>query len=199
MRVSISICLVLLGAIGLTAGCMSNPAAYDTGGNPGGAAACVGNPSLINSFNTDQSWERIVEAINDFYFEIEREDRLAGTIETKYKAGASILEPWHADSVGRENRLESTFQSIRRRIVVSVQPSPPNALQVEVLVFKELEDLPGLAANSPGGSTFQESTPLQRDMLGVIGQSTPSIWIPQGRDTALEQKMMAHILTVVGQ
>jgi hypothetical protein len=33
----------------------------------------------------------------------------------------------------------------------------------------------------------------------VIGQSTPSIWIPQGRDTALEQKMMAHILTVVGQ
>jgi len=197
MRVSLFIHVALFGVLAVTAGCLSGPAASMllNGRDPTVAA----NPSLIVSFNADQSWERIVEAINDFHFEIEREDRLAGIIETKYKAGASILEPWHQDAVGLENRLEGTFQSIRRRLVVSVQPSPPNSLQVEVQAFKELEDLPGIAANSAGGSTFQESTPLERDMKVVVGQSTPSTWIPQGRDAALEQRVLAHILTVAGR
>lgn len=175
-------------------GCVSDPPPYPTNLAPG-----VGNPELVTTYNANQSWERIVEAIHDFHFEIENEDRLAGTIETKYRAGASILEPWQPDAVGLDNRLEGTFQSIRRRLVVSVQPSPPNALQIEVKAFKELEDLPGIAANSPGGATFRESTPLERDMKVVVGQSTPSNWIPKGRDAALEQQVMARILQVAGR
>ena len=82
---------------------------------------------------------------------------------------------------------------------MNVQPSPLNALQIEVQVFKELEDLPGLAANSPGGATFQESTPLQRDLKLVVGQSTPSVWIPKGRDPALEQAILSRIVSVIGK
>lgn len=195
-KTSRSLCIratVCLCVVSLIAGCILNPTPQAN------LASNVGNPALITTYNVDQSWERIVETINDFHFQIENEDRLAGTIETKYKAGASILEPWHADAVGLENRLEGTFQSIRRRLLISVQPSPPNGLQVEVKAFKELEDLPGLAANSPGGATFRESTPLERDMKVVVGQSTPSTWIPQGRDKALEQQVMARILAVAGR
>ena len=33
-------------------------------------------------------------------FEIARENKLDGVIETQYKTGAGILEPWHPDTVG---------------------------------------------------------------------------------------------------
>ena len=64
---------------------------------------------------------------------------------------------------------------------------------VNLQVFKEQEDLHGLAANSTGGATFQESTPLERDLNLVVGQTTPSGWIARGRDPALEQLMLADL------
>ena len=64
---------------------------------------------------------------------------------------------------------------------------------VSVEAFKEREDLPGIAGNSPGAATFQESTPLQRDLNPVVGQSKPSRWIPGGRDLDLEQAILASL------
>ena len=120
-----------------------------------------------------------------FQFEIEREDRLTGVIETRYNTGSGCLEPWRHDSVGHANRLESTLQSIRRRVRIRLAPGNGTYV-VFVEAFKEKEDLPGLAANSPGGATFQENTPLERDLNPVVGQSRASGWIPLGRDLALE-------------
>ncbi|MGE4003033.1 MAG: hypothetical protein AB7I48_22820, partial [Planctomycetaceae bacterium] len=84
--------------------------------------------------------------------------------------------------------------SIRRKVLVRVLPhdqSPGYLVSVEA--FKEIEDLPGVAANSPGGATFQESTPLERDLNLVVGQSAPSGWILAGRDPALEQQILASL------
>jgi len=67
---------------------------------------------------------------------------------------------------------------------------------VSVAVYKELEDLPGVAANSAGAATFSESTPLDRDLNPVVGQSTPSIWIPVGRDPELEQSLLQRLKVV---
>jgi hypothetical protein len=77
-------------------------------------------------------------------------------------------------------------------VFVSITPSEGGYL-VAVEAFKELEDLAGLAAISSGGATFQESTPLQRDLNLVVGQSTPSGWIPLGRDIELEQDMLIRL------
>lgn len=60
--------------------------------------------------------------------------------------------------------------------------------------LKGPEDLPGVAANSPGGATFQESAPLKRDLNLVVGQSSKSNWIPKGRDQALEQAFLASLV-----
>jgi hypothetical protein len=60
-------------------------------------------------------------------------------------------------------------------------------------VDKEIEDVPGLAANYEGGATFSESQPLNRDLSQVVGQTGPSRWIPVGRDPLLEQKILAEI------
>ena len=157
-----------------------------------GATAQIGNPIFVAARNDEVIWERTVDVLHDYRFEIARENKLDGVIETQYKVGSGILEPWHHESVGKENRWESTLQSIRRRTFVSIIPADGGYL-VSVECFKELEDLAGLAANSAGGATFQESTPLARDLNLVVGQSTPSGWIPVGRDIALEQDVLRNL------
>jgi hypothetical protein len=157
-----------------------------------GPIVLVGNPILVPAGNEQRIWERTIDVLHDYRFQIARENKLDGVIETEYKVGSGLLEPWHRDSVGRENQLESTLQSIRRRVFVSITSSEGGYL-VAVEAFKELEDLAGLAAISSGGATFQESTPLQRDLNLVVGQSTPSGWIPLGRDIELEQDMLIRL------
>ncbi|MEO1997273.1 MAG: hypothetical protein ABGZ17_18545, partial [Planctomycetaceae bacterium] len=142
-------------------------------------------PILVQSGSQEPVWERVIDMLHTYHFEIAREDRLDGVIETQYKTGASLQEPWHPDAVGFANRLEGTLQSIRRRVVVRLTPVDGGYL-VAVEVFKELEELGGLAANSAGGATFRENTPLRRDLNMVVGQSAPSGWIALGRDRLLE-------------
>lgn len=152
------------------------------------------NPLPVAAVNDEILWERTVDVLHDFHFQIARENRFSRVIETDYRTGSSLFEPWHQDSVGLENRLESTLQSVRRKVLVRVLPSEQGAgYLVSVEAFQEREDLPGIAANSPGGATFQESTPLQRDLNLVVGQSAPSGWIAMGRDAALEQKILQSL------
>jgi hypothetical protein len=154
----------------------------------------VANPLFVQTPNAEDLWERTVDVLHEFHFSIARENRFSRVIETEYRTGSSILEPWHGDSVGLENRLESTLQSVRRKVLIRFIPDSAGAgYLIAVEAFKELEDLPGVAANSPGGATFQESTPLERDLNLVVGQSTPSGWIPLGRDAAIEQEILQAI------
>ncbi|HUQ70087.1 MAG TPA: hypothetical protein VM165_11215 [Planctomycetaceae bacterium] len=154
-------------------------------------AATTNAPVFVRANDGDVVWERTVDVVHTYLFEIERENRLDGIIETRYKTGASALEPWHADSVGAANRWESTLQSIRRKAFVSVTPVNGGYL-VNVEAIKELEDVPR-AANSTGAATFLDNNPLQRDLNVVVGQATPSGWIPRGRDAELERSMLGSI------
>lgn len=155
------------------------------------------SPIYVPSANQTVVWERVVDVLHEYHFEIAREDRQDGLIETQYKVGAGIQEPWHHDAVGWENKLEGTLQSIRRRVIVRLTPDEGGYL-VSIEAFKELEDLDGLAANSAGGATFQEATPLQRNLNLVVGQSAPSGWLPVGRDPMLEHDMMKRLHQALG-
>src|SRR5262245_7731064 len=87
------------------------------------ATTTIANPIFVSSNNQEVVWERVVDVLHDYRFEIARENRLDGVIETDYKVGSSFLEPWHKETVGYENRLESTLQSIRRKALVSLTPA----------------------------------------------------------------------------
>jgi len=174
--------LVLLGLCGSLTGCaFSRPV--------------VSNPVFIPAANEDAVWEQTVDLVHD-YFDIGRENRIVaaqpGTIETRYRIGASLLEPWHRDSHGLDNRVESSIQSIRRKAIVSVTPAQGGYL-VGVEVFKEIEDLPGVANNTAGGATFHQANPLRRDLDLVTGQSSASGWLPRGRDEVLETEMLQRL------
>lgn len=166
-------------------------------------AGCVGpqvaempqylpNPVFIACADYDTVWENSVDVMHSLQLPIQRESKLDGIIETNYKVGAGLLEPWHQDAVTVTDRLEGSFQSIRRRAIMSITPAQ-GGFMVGVEVLKEIEDPDRLIINSPGYATFQENTPLQRDLNVVIGRATPEGWILQGRDPGLEQSILARL------
>ena len=173
----------LLACCAMCSGCFVGPLKFRT--NVGGV--------IQVSADRDSLWEHAVVVLHRNHFQVARESKLEGVIETQYRGGSNLLEPWHPDSVGLANRLESTLQSIRRRVNVSMQSSGLGLMTVSVRVDKEIEDLPGLAANYEGGATFQESQPFTRDLDQVVGQSGPSRWLSSGRDPLLEHQLLRQI------
>ena len=174
----------LVGCCALSCGCLSSPPK---------ASGTGGNTIQVSSDYRDSLWNHAVVVLHRNHFQVARESRLEGIIETHYRGGSNLLEPWHRDSVGLNNRLESTLQSIRRRIIISMQSTGSGLMTVNVRVDKEIEDLPGLAANYEGEATFQESQPLTRDLDQVVGQSGPSRWLSIGRDPLLERQLLSQI------
>ena len=181
----------------LCAGCAGGMSSIRTGGV---VPVKAPNPLFVASTNEDLVWDRMVETLEDFQFPILEENRQSRVIKTDYKVGASVFEPWHQDSVGFSNRLESTLQSVRRRVIVTMIPSEEQpGYTVSVEAYKEFEDLPGVAANSPGGATFLNSKPLDRDLNLVVGQSAPSGWMWAGRDYPLEQAIVGQLSYLLGR
>lgn len=187
-------CFKLVVGVLCLAGCLGCAGGMSSLRMAGVVPVKAPNPLFVSTTNEDLLWERMVETLEDFQFSIRKENRQSRVIETDYKVGASVFEPWHSDSVGFSNRLESTLQSVRRRVVVTMIPSDQQpGYTVSVEAYKELEDLPGVAANSPGGATFLESKPLDRDLNLVVGQSAPSGWMWAGRDYRLEQSIVGQL------
>ena len=150
---------------------------------------------VIPTRNSEAVWEKTVSTLARYGFRPVVENKLDGTIETDYVVGSGIQETFRRDSVGLANRLEDTFQSTRRKLVVTVRPADPlrpeaGGYRVTVRAFKELEDVRGVVANTTGGATFQTDKPLDRDLLAVNGQFGPSQWVPLGRDPALERAIL---------
>lgn len=172
------------------------------GGPPAGPVVLQENPMLIQLEDYELIWEQLVDTIDD-YFRIQREDRVRvignvityGTIETYPQSGSTWLEPWRRDSTRGYEKTLATLQSIRRRATVRVEPAE-GGFRVHVVVTKELEDLDRPEKSTVGANTFRHDESLVRgstkdDPLG--GPATLG-WIPLGRDTSLEQEILAKFL-----
>jgi hypothetical protein len=162
---------------------------------PGGAP-----PIFVPAANDEYAWEQIADVVSD-YFRIAREQQVRrsgeawseGKIETAYQGGATWLEPFRKDSVGAFNRWESTFQTIRRRATVRVVPDA-NGYVVEVIVEKELEDLPHPERSTSGIAAFPNDFSLPSGRSGDVSRTLSSPrWLQLGRDKPLEAKMLADI------
>ncbi len=204
MRGLVAIGLLLTGL----PGCMPGPMGMDPmdgamGGPqypyPTSPAGVYPNPVFVPIADNVTAWETVVDVIDD-YFKIEREEpvRLIGNtltegrIDTFSKTAATMLEPWHLDSVGQSEQLEATLQSMRRRAMVRVIPTEGGYL-VDVAVYKELEDVQQPEHATAGAATFRYDGSLARVVNPVGGQDVDNGWIPQGRDVALQQRIIAHL------
>ena len=150
-------------------------------------------------------WSQVVDAVDD-YFRITREQPvqnsngiiLDGRVETSYRIGASILEPWRKDSTAGFERLQSTLQSIRRRAIVTVRPSGA-AYSIEVVVQKDLEDTDRSQFEVESASTMRHDGTIIRAQDANDDSPQTLGWIPLGRDTSLEQVILRDIFGRITQ
>jgi len=165
----------------------------------------VPNPLELPAVPDDFLWLQVVDTVDD-YFRIARQQpvlnrpglTLEGRLETSYKVGGSVLEPWRKDSTPGFERLQSTLQSIRRRALVTVRPSP-SGYQVEIVVQKDLEDTDRTqyATETTAGTRHDGSRVSRGDDFDDSPQTLG--WIPLGRDTSLEQVILADLFGRVTQ
>ena len=147
----------------------------------------------------DFVWSQVVDAVDD-YFRITREQPvqnsggivLDGRIETSYRIGASLGEPWRKDSTAGFERLQSTLQSIRRRAIVTVRPVGA-AYTIEVIVQKDLEDTDRSQYDTESSSVKRHDGTIVRTTDMFDGNPQTLGWIPLGRDSSLEQVILADI------
>lgn len=158
------------------------------------------NPITVPVVDDEIAWDQIADVVSD-YFKIAREQRarrgvegwMEGRIDTVPRDSATWFEPHRQDSVGTFNRWESTFQSIRRRATVRVVPDA-GSYRVEVIVEKELEDLPRPEKATTGVASFNSYITLPSKRLEDPSRTQRSPrWLLLGRDPALEQRMLAEI------
>jgi hypothetical protein len=156
------------------------------------------NPLLVPVIHYEAAWESIVNIVED-YFRIAREEQVQqvgqvlteGRIETLPQSGATLLEPHRPDSVGHFNRTLATYQTIRRVAVIHVVPAE-RGYQIEVIVETQMEDLPRPEHATAGRATLRYDTSLTTDDNFNPWEQT-GVWFPIGRDTALEQEILARI------
>jgi hypothetical protein len=178
----------------------------------------VKSSAVIPPLDAEVIWKQMVDVADD-YFKVATEQRVTfangvpteGRIDTFPQTGATLLEPWRADSVGFRERLESTLQSIRRIGTMRLAPDPAG-WRIEVVVNKELEHLARPMRATTGGASFRNDDSLYRygTPLPTLGQQvgdqprpvaapTPNLgWIPLGRDPLLEQRMLSKVLAKLG-
>jgi hypothetical protein len=157
------------------------------------------NPLLVPPGDPEHVWETIVQVIGD-YFRVKEEIPIRqigdtfteGRLDTYPLVGSTIFEPWAHDTANSYERIESTLQTIRRTAVVRVVPGQGGFL-VQVSVFKYLEDLPQPAMATAGPAAFHYDGSTPRIINPVGEQEITHSWIEQGRDPALEQRLLGQM------
>jgi hypothetical protein len=158
------------------------------------------NTITVPVVDDELAWDQIADVVSD-YFKIAREQRarrgmegcMEGRIDTVPQDSATWLEPHRQDSIGTFNRWESTFQSIRRRATVRVIPDA-GSYRVELIVEKEIEDLPRPERSTAGAAALNMDITLPNDRADDVSRThRASRWLSLGRDPALEQRMLAEI------
>lgn len=191
-RIAATICLLAAAALAPT-GCTGPPL------SPLGPPPLAQNPAFVPVANGDYVFQQVVDVVDD-YFTIDHEEPVRtyegaiteGRIDTFPETGSTVFEPWRGDSANGYERLESTLQSIRRTATVRVIPTDGGFL-VDVAVVEELEDVQRPDYATVGEATFRHDGSLQRYSEPILGQPANYGWIPQGRDLALEQRILADI------
>ena len=190
-----AVAVVLLAALGASQmGCSAWPANWGTPhvSRIFAPKPAIANPLSVPSADFETVWNKSVAVVNQ-YFPIASENRLAGIIRTDSPMTGTLLEPWSPDAVTYRDRLEATLQTIRKFAVVHVDPGPTGGYLVKVEVIQELEDLSKPDRQPAGRAVFYNDFPVNRAREIVGPVPAPLGWIRQGRDTNLEQAILAGI------
>lgn len=163
------------------------------------AVAPVENPIFVPVADCQFVTNQVVDTL-DNYFKTSLVDPVRvvdgalteGRIETYPTTGSTLLEPWRSDSSPGYERLHATLQTIRRRAIVQIVPSQ-GGVSIQVQVLKELEDV-DRPDHATAGQNIQrtDGNPGRVNPKDASGPVTLG-WIPLGRDSTLEQRILQEL------
>lgn len=163
-------------------------------------ADAVENPVLVSpGVPTAVSYREVFEKcidVTDDYFEILVANPYDGRIITKPRIAPGYEQVWKGGNPDPRSRLLATLQTVRQVAVITIRTGERGGYLVEVVVDKEMEDLPRPSRQGIGSAVFQEAPTVDRqvEVIGPapLGPGGPT-WFRIGRDYALEQDLLARI------
>jgi len=139
-----------------------------------------------------QVFEKVLDVMAE-YFEISYSNRYDGRIESFPRIAPGVEQPWKPGSPSWYERVLATFQTIRHRAFMLIQPADDGGFFVHVTVYRELEDLPRPTHYTAGAAAFRGDNSVERQFEVVDPAVFDSHWIPIGRDHCLEQAIVDKI------
>lgn len=137
-------------------------------------------------------YEKVLDVLTE-YFEIAYANRYDGRLETHPRIAPGLEQPWKPGSPNFRERLLATLQTMRHRAFVLIQLADDGGFFVQVVVYRELEDLAKPLRAAAGGTGFRGDTTVERQYEVIDPAVYDSNWIPQGRDHYLEKAILEKI------
>jgi hypothetical protein len=169
-------------------------------GPPPPITVAASNPAHIGNVDPTFLWQQVVDAVDDYFRiaseqQVRRENNnwLEGRLKTFPEVSGSTFEPWRGDTTRGFERMQSTFETVRRTATVRVIPEVTGYL-VDVVVIKEQEDVDQSQFASAGASSQRHDGTIIRNNNQLRQAPVTLGWYEIGRDRQLEQKLIDSIL-----
>lgn len=142
----------------------------------------------------DQLWSATNETLRRHRFQLDRVDRRAGVITTMPMTSQNILEFWRHDVDTWHDLWESTFNLIRRKVVVTFENDENgNWSSIAMAVHKERLSSPDRQFNSTGAAYQYFGNALPSTTGKVDLSQEDDRWINEGSDPAMENYLLRKI------
>lgn len=151
--------------------------------------------TLADDGDFDRLWESALLTLRRHRFELDRVDRRVGLITTLPTTSQSFFEFWRHDVDTAYDLLEASLRTVRR--VAEVQIDRHGGGQITVTVRRETFATPERQYNNSAATLqiFGDQLPGVQGERQLTGQD--DYWIADGRDQAMERRLLNHIVDPV--
>jgi len=168
----------------------------------------IGRPQKLTAAERDFEavWQASRQTLRKYRFELDRQDRRAGTITTLPMTGMHFFEFWRKDAGRPADYAESTVQTLYRTARVTIRPVKPGAktykASVQVLLRRSSRPTAHVTSTSEAYSLFlagEEGGKRRRFLLGEDLHAAGEDFVELGNDRSLEAKLTADIAEAAGR
>jgi hypothetical protein len=151
-------------------------------------------------------WQGSLDALREYGFAVDRQDRRAGVITTNPLVAPGWFEFWRPDAVRPGDVVEGTVQTIYRTATVRIVPAAPGEqnyrADVEVAVARSSRAEAEVRSTSeaynmfvlPGGDEQAHRPMLGYAMMGLTAPAVdPNSVVPLAKDRALAERLTREI------